>query len=397
MIRRVYSLLDFRKNPVLFTAAFAALAVPTFGQGGAPARATAHEPAQDIAGTWQGTIHAGMDMRVVAVISATGNGEYKALFYGIDESDASVSPYSITFQDGTVKWAITGDGSYEGELNADGETIEGNWRLWGPSPFPVTLTRTPPEAAKKLIAELSQPPAPPANANFAFEVASIRPSKAVGMWIRSRTDGMSISGATLWQLIFDAYNVPGISSIGRDDQVSGLPSWARSDTFDIEAKMDEETLAALQRLPLKEQSRQQNFMLQALLAGRFKLQIRREMKELPVYALVAAKGGFKLKESQAVVRMWMTDRGRITITAGRIDDLVFSLTGDVDRNVVNRTGIKGKYDIDLKWTPDDQQGTPDAGPTLFTALEEQLGLKLVPAKGPVDTFVVDHVEQPTEN
>jgi uncharacterized protein (TIGR03435 family) len=67
------------------------------------------------------------------------------------------------------------------------------------------------------------------------------------------------------------------------------------------------------------------------------------------------------------------------------------------RTVVDKTGLTGNYDIDLKWTPDDQQGTPDAGPSLFTALEEQLGLKLVPAKGPVDKLVVDHVEKPSEN
>jgi uncharacterized protein (TIGR03435 family) len=396
MARRAYSLLSFRRNPILFAAALMALAVPTFGQAGA-ARPASQNPTQDIAGTWQGTIHAGMDMRVVAAITRAGNGEYKALFYGIDQNEVAVSPYSITFQGGTVKWAITGGGSYEGKLSADGETVEGSWRLWGPSPFPVTMTRIPPEAAKKLIEELSQLQAPPANANLAFAVASIRPSKTAYMSVRPRTDGISIAGATLWQLLFSAYNVPGISRINREDQVSGLPGWAQSDTFDIEAKMDEETLSALQKLPLKEQSIQRQFMMQALLADRFKLQIHRETKETPIDALVVAKGDFKLKESQAIVRMWSSRDGRITITAGQIDDLVFSLTGDADRTVVNKTGLTGKYDIDLKWTPDDQQGTPDAGPTLFTALEEQLGLKLVPAKGPVDTFVVDHVERPTEN
>ena len=82
---------------------------------------------------------------------------------------------------------------------------------------------------------------------------------------------------------------------------------------------------------------------------------------------------------------------------GPVRSLVFALSDLLSRNVVDTTGLTGNYDIDLKWTPDDQQGTPDAGPTLFTALEEQLGLKLVPAKGPVDTFIVDHVERPTEN
>jgi uncharacterized protein (TIGR03435 family) len=197
--------------------------------------------------------------------------------------------------------------------------------------------------------------------------------------------------------VFSAYNVAGVSRISKDYQVSGLPGWARTDTFDIEAKMDDATLAALQKLPPKEQSRQRLFMLQALLADRFKLRIHRETKEMPIYALVVAKGGFKLKESQAPVTMWSSGGNRITITAGQIDNLAFGLSGVVDRIVVNQSGITGKYDIALKWTPDDQQGTPDAGPTLFTALDEQLGLKLVPEKGPVDTFVVDHVERPTEN
>ena len=67
------------------------------------------------------------------------------------------------------------------------------------------------------------------------------------------------------------------------------------------------------------------------------------------------------------------------------------------RVVVDKTGLTGKYDVELKWTPDEQQGTADAGPTLFTAIQEQLGLKLEPAKGPVDSFVVDQVEKPTEN
>jgi uncharacterized protein (TIGR03435 family) len=87
----------------------------------------------------------------------------------------------------------------------------------------------------------------------------------------------------------------------------------------------------------------------------------------------------------------------IQIRTGPIATFVFALSDNLSRTVVDKTGLTGNFDIDLKWTPDDQQGTPDAGPTLFTALEEQLGLKLVPAKGPVDTFVVDHVERPTEN
>ena len=80
-----------------------------------------------------------------------------------------------------------------------------------------------------------------------------------------------------------------------------------------------------------------------------------------------------------------------------MDQLVMCLSDVLSRRIVDKTGLTGNYDIDLKWTPDDQQGTSDAGPTLFTALAEQLGLKLDATKGPVDTLVVDHVERPTEN
>jgi uncharacterized protein (TIGR03435 family) len=80
-----------------------------------------------------------------------------------------------------------------------------------------------------------------------------------------------------------------------------------------------------------------------------------------------------------------------------MDNLVMCLSDELGRNVVDKTGLTGHYGIDLKWTPDDQQEKPDAGPTLFTALEEQLGLKLDAAKGPVDTLVVDHVDKPSEN
>jgi uncharacterized protein (TIGR03435 family) len=85
------------------------------------------------------------------------------------------------------------------------------------------------------------------------------------------------------------------------------------------------------------------------------------------------------------------------VQGGPIAKLVTALSDTLGRTVVDQTGLAGNYDIELKWTPDEQQGTPDAGPTIFTALEEQLGLRVKPDKGPVRVFVVDHAERPTEN
>jgi uncharacterized protein (TIGR03435 family) len=115
--------------------------------------------------------------------------------------------------------------------------------------------------------------------------------------------------------------------------------------------------------------------------------------------LVVAKGGFKLKEAPASEAghgsSWGS--GRIDVRDGLIGNLVFCLSDVLGRVVVDKTGIAGKYEIALKWTPDEQQGTADAGPSIFTALQEQLGLKLESTKGPVDIIVVDHVEKPSDN
>jgi uncharacterized protein (TIGR03435 family) len=142
-------------------------------------------------------------------------------------------------------------------------------------------------------------------------------------------------------------------------------------------------------------------MLQSLLADRFQLRVHYESRIQPIYELVLAKGGFKLKPLPADhERGGMSGRpGEMILHGMSIADLArsLSMSNEAGRAVVDKTGLTGNYEIDLKWTPDDQQGTPDAGSTLFTALEEQLGLKLEPAKGPVDTLVIDHVEKPSEN
>jgi uncharacterized protein (TIGR03435 family) len=114
---------------------------------------------------------------------------------------------------------------------------------------------------------------------------------------------------------------------------------------------------------------------------------------------VIAKGGFKLKEAPGkdVGHGSSWSSGRIEIRGGPIESLAFCLSDVLGRLVKDNTGLVGKYNLQLNWTPDDQQGEGEAGPTIFTALREQLGLKLVPAKGPVEVLVVDHAEKPSEN
>lgn len=199
----------------------------------------------------------------------------------------------------------------------------------------------------------------------------------------------------LRRLLFVAYSIRLSSSI------PGMPRWGNSAHFDIDAKADDATTEAMGKLSEKELSNQAQRMLRALLADRFQLKVHTETRERPVYSLVIAKSGFKLtptSPSEKPSGNYSWGNGEIEVRNGPIASLVFCLSeGIAGRNVIDKTGLTGNYDIDLKWTPDDQEGTSDAGPTLFTALEEQLGFKLVPSKGPIDTFVIDHVEKPSEN
>jgi uncharacterized protein (TIGR03435 family) len=229
----------------------------------------------------------------------------------------------------------------------------------------------------------------------AYAVVSVRPSKpCTGMQTNSPPGRLSYECVTLWELMFNAYGLT-----PNDSHTAGLPGWANAAQFDIEAKMDDDTAAALQKLPREEQQKQRERMLQSILVDRFKLKIHHEIKEGPIYALVIAKGGPKLKEwpaGQRPMGVSWSDK-RIDIRGGPIERLVFCLSDGVDRTVVDKTGLTGIYDISLKWTPDSPQAAPDAGPSLFTAIEEQIGLELVSTKGPVDTIIVDHAEKPSED
>jgi uncharacterized protein (TIGR03435 family) len=228
---------------------------------------------------------------------------------------------------------------------------------------------------------------------LSYDVVSIRPSNLEGMSIDSRGDRFVARGTTLWGLLFNAYD------LRPHDDVPGLPAWAKSEGFDLEAGMDADTYAELQKMPAQEQSDQRAKMLQEILVDRFQLKIHYESREEPIYALVIAKGGPKLKE-------WPTDkppggaswgRGQINVRGEPLESFAFFLSDMLDRNVVDETGLTRKYDIDLRWTPDELQGAPGAGTSVFTAIQEQLGLKLESTRGTVQTFVVDHVERPSPN
>ena len=222
----------------------------------------------------------------------------------------------------------------------------------------------------------------------------------LGFWIERFT----ATGVTLQGLIREAYEV-------EDNQISGAPAWLDSERYDIEAKADKSVADELQKLSFDQRLVEYRRMLQALLGDRFQLTLHRETKELPVYALVIAKKGPKLQETHpgdndptGMTFGWGLLKGEGVPIALLVRHLSRQ---QLDRPVVDKTGLTGKYDFTLKWIPDDrrtptvgQQGTDDTpppGPSIFTAIQEQLGLRLEPQKGPVEVLVIDHVERPSEN
>jgi len=258
-----------------------------------------------------------------------------------------------------------------------------------------------------------------------YEVASIKPDKSGHDMVRmsNTPEGFTATNVSVQMLIRLAYGV-------EDNQISGSNALG-SETYDVEAKMEKSVADGLQKLDPDQRKLDRQRMLQALLADRFKLAIHRETKELPVYALVIAKNGPKLKEAKAGDTypngikgpggrgggrgMMIMGRGEFTGQGLRMEDLARQLSQQLGRTVVDKTGLTAIYDFTLKWTPDESQapmsggmdggqrgsdntvGSDSTSPSIFTAIQEQLGLKLESQKGPVEVIVIDHVEKPSEN
>jgi uncharacterized protein (TIGR03435 family) len=138
-------------------------------------------------------------------------------------------------------------------------------------------------------------------------------------------------------------------------------------------------------------------MVQTLLADRFQLKFHRETRELPIYALVVAKNGAKLHAVSAAGLGVGMGKGRFNGRGADMPTLASVLSNELGRLVFDRTGLSGFYDFTLTFEPDDTRAADTAGPSLFTALQEQLGLRLEPQKGPVETLVIDHAEKPSAN
>jgi uncharacterized protein (TIGR03435 family) len=187
------------------------------------------------------------------------------------------------------------------------------------------------------------------------------------------------------------------------------PDWIENAKYVIHGQPPDSIRAAMQTMTPDERRKEVELMDRSLLADRFHLKTHFETREMPTYQLVIANGGSKLKESPESVKMRAAvGTSMIKGTAITMHNFVGMLTGEADiggREIVDKTALSGAYDLSLKWAPMGVQGVGNGtgagetadSPSLFTAMEEQLGLKLMPVKGPVQVLVIEHIERPSEN
>ena len=252
--------------------------------------------------------------------------------------------------------------------------------------------------AAALTSSLAQSPV----ARKQFDVAAVKLTAVTdGHFILRDPQGGNFTAedVTLKMLIMRAYRVHSF-------QVGGGPDWIHTLRWDIRAKAEGEEG--------RMQSAQFEEMLRALLEDRFQLKVNHETREMPVYTLLVAKNGPKLNLSTGASRGVQMRPGTLTFTKSTTATLAAQLSLLTGRVVIDKTGLEGDYDFELRWAQEPGQGSPDAfglsavasdtpppvdanGPSIFTALQEQLGLRLESQKGPVEMLVIDRVERASEN
>ena len=370
------------------TRAIAALAILS-------ATVTAQSP--NIAGQWQGTLQAGQELRVVFVIANADGGGLRATMHSIDQGGQGIPVTEITLKGTTLRMSVgVINGTFEGTVSADGSSIAGNWKQ-GTGGLSLTLRRATPDTAWTI-------PAPPkqmaADAPAVFEVATIKPSvpDRPGKIFTVKGRQVITINTTTSDLITFAYDL-------HAKQIVGGPPWMESEKYDVTGQPEGQGIPSRVQL---------SGMIRKLLEDRFKFTFHREKRELSVYAITVAPGGPKLTKNDTnpngLPGLFFKGLGTLPAQNATMGDFAGVMqTAVLDRPVVDKTGLQGRWDFTLRWTPDETQfaglgvrvpppsNDADAPPGLFTAFQEQLGLKLESTRAPVDVLVVDRLEKPSEN
>jgi uncharacterized protein (TIGR03435 family) len=353
--------------------------------------------AQDIAGTWQGTMPAGQgtvkDQRIVVKIEKNAGGAWQGMVYSLDSHTAyeGHATTEMSLQGAQLRFAIAPIGAiYQGALSSDGATLSGIWTQNGTASS-LNLVRVPADAAW----EIPKPDAPMAkDADPDWDVVSVKardpddPSGNQSMSMKGRQ--FVIENRTVAGMLLFAYG-------GHKKQLVGAPGWTETEHWDIRGVPD---------VPGSPSFKQAQSLIRKLLEERFGLKVHRDTKELAVYALTVAKGGEKMAVSAGDPNGTPDENdrsngGQITMRMTNMSMAEFApdLGYFLDRPAVNQTDLAGRYDFQMVWTADESRAPTDgtAPPGLFTAIQEQIGLKLEPVKAQIDVLVVDAVERPSAN
>jgi len=355
--------------------------------------------AQDIAGIWQGTLQFPQrEVRAQIRIVKDGAG-FKATLQMI-EGGPGLMPANVSVQGAAVKITIPGMGAtYDGSLT-DASTMVGNMAQPGAPTLKLDLKRVNADAAWTPPA--APPPRAPMPADWkpAFDVATIKPSEpgTPGQSITVQGRRFATHNQTVASMMTFAFGL-------HPDQIIGGPQWMKDDRFEISAEPEGTGT------PNGDQWRA---ALAKLLADRFSLTFHRDKKELSVYALTVLKTGNKLTKNETDTNglpgLFFRGPGIFPVRNATMGEFAGTMQAVVlDRPVVDQTNLQGRYDFTLIWTPDETQfggrggqipppaDPASAPPGLFTAIQEQLGLKLEAAKAPVEVLVIDKLEKPTAN
>jgi len=402
---------------LLATAALAAVGFPLSFGIVRPVHAQAQpvaKPNHSIVGTWQGTLHLpAANQRRALKIKKSSSGKLTAMFFSVGQEISRLQPSSISFKNGVLQYAIQMgfiDEKYTGKMSEDGNSISGTATI-SVSGTPTLKRRSVPlifKRATHVTALMTSPPPPrpplfppmPANARPGIETATINPTKPgtrahYDTW---RGNQLVIVGFTLNDLIKLAYGV-------QDKQIINGPGWMRSEKFDVTAKPNVAGTPS---------PKQENEMVKALLAGRFQLKTRTEQKTMSVYILSVAQGGPKMTKDNSKSKrgglLFGPPMPTLRVHNATMKEFRNAMQSIVlDRPVVNHTSLTGRWNFSLHWTPDASQfigmgwkmpppgDSAKAAPPLFTAIREQLGLKLETGKAPVPVLVIDHVHHPSSN
>ena len=348
----------------------------------------------DLSGNWQGNVEAGRGFRIILQISQADHGQgdgaaWQGVFYTMGPGGARESEVnSLAFDGMALRFVIPPDGSFAGKMSADSKSITGSLKQ-GEASYALVLARASGDSAWALPKPTDHMPP---DATPEFEVATIKPTDPGwgNKGFHSNGRRISCDNETVGDIISFAYGL-------HVRQIVDGPGWLGTDRYDVDGVPD---------LIGEPNTNQMKDMYRGILSSRFNLAFHHETRPLSVYALHIGKDGPKLSkslgdpkgQSDTTFTEWNSQAITLKATNVTMADFVWVMGMVSDRPAADQTGLAGRFDFRLRWAPEGAQPSdPNAPPGLFTAVQEQLGLKFEATKAPVDVLVIDHIDRPSPN